>query len=172
MSWSRNDVLQLALAHRTRLWGYLLGLTKDARAAEDLFQETWLIVCEKWEQFRPGTSFMAWACTIARFQFLASVDPQRRRHVLVESAVLEQALAEAPAGDDGLADRRAALRACLTTLRGRARQAVSLVYVEDHGHEGAAERLGLSLNALYTLLSRVRQNLRTCIERRLRQTEA
>ena len=51
----RRAVMRLALEHRAQLWGFLVGLAKDPLRAEDLFQNTYLILCEKWDQFQPGT---------------------------------------------------------------------------------------------------------------------
>ena len=95
----QQTVMRLALEHRVQIWAYLMGLAKDPHKAEDLFQNTYLIICSKWAQFQEGTNFLAWARRIARFEFLASVDPGRKKYVTVEAEVLESALdAEIKAG--------------------------------------------------------------------------
>jgi RNA polymerase sigma-70 factor (ECF subfamily) len=166
----RREVMRLALEHRSRLWGFLMGLTKDPRRAEDLFQNTYLVICEKWEQFQPGTNFLAWARQIARFEFLASVDPGRRPFVTAEMEVLESALEAAAREDDGTSSApREALSRCLEELpEARARRALDLRYGEGRPGPSVAGELGISLNALYTLLSRVRKALQDCVKRRLR----
>ncbi len=164
--------MRLALEHRAQLWGFLMGLTKDPQKAEDLFQNTYLILCEKWEQFRPGTNFLAWARQIARYEFLASVDPGRRPFVTAEMEVLEAAMRaaeEAPAPSA----RRDALRQCLDRMpQARGRRVLELRYGEGLPGEKVAREVGVSLNALYTLLSRVRKILQDCVEHRLRTEEA
>jgi len=171
---ARRKVMRLALEHRSRLWGFLMGLTKDPQKAEDLFQNTYLVLCEKWSQYRPGTDFLAWARQIARFEFLASVDPGRRPFITVEAEVLESALEAAPRGEEGSdAERREALARCLQDLpRSRTRRALELRYGEGRPGSSVARELGISVNALYTLLSRARKALQECIERRLRAGEA
>ncbi len=166
--------MRLALEHRSRLWGFLMGLSKDPLKAEDLFQNTYLVICEKWGQFEPGSNFLAWARQIARFEYLASVDPGRRPFVIAEMEVLEAALRAAEAEEDGPpAERRDALRRCLEGMpRNRGRRALELRYAEGLPGEDVARALGVSLNALYTLLSRVRKTLQDCVTRRLRTGEA
>src|SRR5215203_2141390 len=44
---ARRELMRLALEHRAQLWGFLMGLTKDPQKAEDLFQNTYLVLCEK-----------------------------------------------------------------------------------------------------------------------------
>jgi len=170
----REQVMRLALEHRAMLWGFLMGLTKNPQLAEDLFQNTYLVICEKWEQFQPGTNFPAWARQIARYEFLAAVDPGRRPFVTAEMEVLEAALVAAappdrPAAD---ADRREALRACLRELPARGHRALALRYGEGLDGGSVARKMGVSLNALYTLLSRVRKMLSECVERRIRSGPA
>ena len=170
---NRRAVMKLALEHRAQLWGFLVGLTKNPARAEDLFQNTYLILCEKWEQYRPRTNFLAWARQIARFEFLASVDPERRPFVTAEMDVLESALRAVESEGGAPSSRREALRRCLDQMpQARGRRVLELRYGEGLAGEKVAEQLGLSLNALYTLLSRVRRILQDCIERRVRAEEA
>jgi len=168
----RRAVMRLALEHRAQLWGLLVGLTKDPARAEDLFQNTYLILCEKWDQFRPGTNFLAWARQIARFEFLASVDPDRRPFVTAEMEVLESALQAAESAAPAPSVRRDALRRCLDQMpEARGRRVLELRYGEGLPGEKVAQQVGVSLNALYTLLSRVRKLLQDCIERRVKTEE-
>jgi len=169
----RRAVMKLALEHRAQLWGFLVGLTKNPSRAEDLFQNTYLILCEKWEQYRPETNFLAWARQIARYEFLASVDPERRPFVTAEMEVLESALRAAESQGGAPSTRCEALRRCLDQMpQARGRRVLELRYGEGLAGEKIAAQLGLSVNALYTMLSRVRRILQECIERRLRAEEA
>ena len=169
---ARRELMRLALEHRAQLWGFLMGLTKDPQKAEDLFQNTYLILCEKWDQYKPGTHFMAWARQIARFEFLASVDPGRRSFVTAETEVLELAL-QASEREEAPSLRRDALRRCLDQLPdARGRRVLELRYGQGLSGDRVAREVDLSTNALYTLLSRVRRVLQDCVERRLRVEEA
>jgi RNA polymerase sigma-70 factor (ECF subfamily) len=169
---ARRDLMRLALEHRAQLWGFLMGLTKDPQKAEDLFQNTYLVLCEKWDQYRPGTNFMAWARQIARYEFLASVDPDRRPFLTAEMEVLELAL-QAADREEAPSLRRDALRRCLDQLPdARGRRVLELRYGQGLAGDRVAREVSLSTNALYTLLSRVRRALQDCVERRLRVEEA
>lgn len=169
--------MRLALENRSRVWGFLMGLAKDPDRAEDLFQNTYLVICEKWRQYRPGTSFIAWALQIARYEFLASVDPARRPFVTVEMEALESAAvagmrAKLDGASESPAARREALGRCVKEMAGKGRRAIELRYGRGLSCDAVAERLRTSLNALYSLLSRVRKALQECVERRLRVEEA
>jgi RNA polymerase sigma-70 factor (ECF subfamily) len=164
----RQQVTRLALQHRSELWAYLMGLAKDPHRAEDLFQNTHLVICQKWRQYRPGTNFLAWARQIARYEFLASVDPARHSLVTVEADLLESALA---AASPVPVTQREALRTCLEKLPSRGRRVIELRYGEAVRGQEAARRLALSVNAFYTYLSRLRQMLHDCVKRQLSVSE-
>src|SRR4051794_16005796 len=52
--------------YQHRLFRYLLYLTGDRDRAEDLFQETWLRVLERGNQYNEKHNFSAWLFTVAR----------------------------------------------------------------------------------------------------------
>jgi len=88
--YARGDVTALDVLvcrHGAALLGFLKAMTRDAEAAEDLFQETWLRVIRKPGGFTGG-SFRAWVWRIARNLL---IDRSRRR----TEATLEES------GDDG-----------------------------------------------------------------------
>ncbi|MHB8653969.1 MAG: RNA polymerase sigma factor [Terriglobia bacterium] len=60
-----------------RLFRYLLSLTGNKEAAEDLFQETWIRVLERGHQYNGKWKFGTWLFTIARNLF---VDSLRRKN--------------------------------------------------------------------------------------------
>jgi RNA polymerase sigma-70 factor (ECF subfamily) len=57
---------------------------------------------------------------------------------------------------------------CLAELNGRAREACELRYRTGLDNGGIAEAIGVRPNTVSKLLQRVREQLRACIERRLR----
>ena len=61
----KEQVIQQALDNRAMIWGYLMGLTKDPNQAEDLFQNTYLVICEKWDQYEEAYELMLHSCSTA-----------------------------------------------------------------------------------------------------------
>ena len=51
--------------HQRRVYIYLLSLVHSVADAEELLQETAYILWKKFDEFRPGTNFGAWACRVA-----------------------------------------------------------------------------------------------------------
>src|SRR6202041_2384907 len=57
---------QLILPYQHRLLRYLLYLTGNRETAEDIFQETWMRVLKRGDQFNGKSRFDTWLFTIAR----------------------------------------------------------------------------------------------------------
>jgi DNA-directed RNA polymerase specialized sigma24 family protein len=70
--------------------------------------------------------------------------------------------------DVSLNDCVDALRDCVEQLESRSRMAVDLQYRVEAGREAIAAALGMKPDGVKTLLRRVRQVLRECVERKLK----
>jgi RNA polymerase sigma-70 factor (ECF subfamily) len=159
--------LKLFLAHERRIFGFLLALVPDWSAAEDLFQETSVVLWRKLDQFAPGTDFAAWALSIARYQVLDYRKKQRRDRVLFSDRTIELLADEmAVLGRDADA-RRDALEICLTKLKQQDRELIHLRYQPGATTQGVADRVGHSIQAVYKALNRIHGQLLLCIRRTL-----
>src|SRR4051812_34190449 len=62
---SRKRLVALLTRHQRQIFSYIYVLVPNRADAEDLLQETSVVVCEKFHEFKEGTDFVAWACQIA-----------------------------------------------------------------------------------------------------------
>jgi len=160
-------VSRLVLKHRHEVLAYLYSALPDYHAVEDLFQEVCLVVVQKAADFQDGSNFSAWARTIARNKLREQL--RKRSGVLLDDAFfdgLDRAFEEARAALDP-DPRKEALRLCLSELQEGAKQIVSLRYDEGLDPAAIADRMGKSRIAVNSLLQRVREILKECVERRL-----
>ncbi|WP_061808862.1 RNA polymerase sigma factor [Rossellomorea vietnamensis] len=69
------------------IFRYLVTLTNDAQAAEELTQETFYQAIKSIDHFRENgkASFSTWLCSIAKNVWLQEVNRERKKHRLVES---------------------------------------------------------------------------------------
>src|SRR5947209_18079426 len=66
--------------YQTQLFGYIYSLVRNVDDADDLFQQTSLMLWDKFDQFDPDKSFIAWACGVPRFElsnFVRTRGPRR-----------------------------------------------------------------------------------------------
>jgi RNA polymerase sigma factor (sigma-70 family) len=157
--------------HLRTVWRYLRTLGASADVADDLAQEAFVVALRRGACELPAAATGAFLRRTARFLFLHHLRDRHRDATLqggFADAVDELfAREEAAGGSDEHLER---LRACVASLPPRSRLALERCYGlgadSDASRTTAATELGLQPNGLKTLLQRIRQALRDCLERR------
>jgi RNA polymerase sigma-70 factor, ECF subfamily len=167
------DALTAAISqYQHRLYRYLVRLVADPAAADDLFQQTWLLVMEKIGRYDPGRSFEAWLFSIARH---LAIDYLRwRRGVSLdaadESGVTrgERFASHEPDALDRLLDfeARTAVSAAIGELPAIHREVLTLRFEEGMKLEEIAEVAGIPLATVKSRLSRALDGLRARVAER------
>jgi RNA polymerase sigma-70 factor (ECF subfamily) len=153
------------------LRAWLRHLGGDREQVDEAVQETVVWCCEYADDFMPGTSFGAWARSVARFRLLAIWrDRGRADDQLDEALAAAIPQAEWDAAAEGGDRRRDALSRCLEDMPGNTRRLVELTYRDGCDAATVANRLASSVNAIYLALSKLRRRLRACVERRVGAT--
>src|SRR5471032_2867100 len=141
------------------LAGRLLG---DADEARDVAQDTFLRIWKQAGQWRSGQArFDTW---LHRVALNLCYDRLRRRkeQPLADSDELPEAVDPAPLPDELLqaSAQSDLMAAALAALPERQREAIVLQYYQDLSNIEAAQLMNISVDALESLLSRARRNLR------------
>lgn len=154
----------LVVMHQAALMRFARALTRDAAAAEDVFQETFLAAFRRIRTFRGESAFRTWLFTIAR---RAAMRRSRKRagepaeheslQVLGEAAGWGSDQAHASPADQ--AERRELLAKALGSLEEEERTVIVLRDLEGLSGEEAAAVVGISVAALKSRLHRARLRL-------------
>lgn len=159
----------LFLKFQPMIRSYVLSIVPDFTLAEDIVQETFLVVSRKAESFTLGTSFPAWVKTIARFKALETIRKERSKNVVLSEEVLDALDAEPhPYSSPAEVDSRVkTLRECIAELAPQARKTIEFRYRGDHLPTQIAQLMGCTVNSTNVTLSRARSFLRDCVHRRM-----
>jgi RNA polymerase sigma-70 factor, ECF subfamily len=137
---------------------YARVLTRDAEAADDLVQATFVRAQERRATFREGADVRVWLMAILHNLF---IDTRRSAQA---AQAREQAWAESrPAfveASGEMAARLAQLRAAFLSLSAEQREALHLVAVEGLGPAEAAQVLGVPAGTVMSRVCRARAALR------------
>jgi len=164
---NQKRLMALMTRHQRQIFAYIYTLVPRRHDAEDLLQETSLVICEKFSEFAPGTDFVAWACQIAYWRIRYSRQKFARSKVVFDQTVLDAVAQTAGTMMTELDERHEALGHCLQKLPGRDRELVLTRYEPGCGVEEAARRSGRSLDAAYKALMRIRKLLFDCVSHQL-----
>jgi len=165
------EFLDLLSSHERPLAACVHALVPNWQDAEEVLQETRVTLWQQFADFRPGSDFLAWARTVARYVARTHSRQSGRNRRLLSDDVAESLIQEMerpPAIDDR---RHAALADCTKQLEKDARQMLRRFYGDGEKIKRIAVELGRSLQGTYMALSRIRRALLACIEQRLRQEE-
>jgi RNA polymerase sigma-70 factor, ECF subfamily len=160
------EFLTLWTADARRVSAYIYSLVHNWSDADDLLQETSVVLLEKFDQFEPGTSFSAWACKVAYLKVLEFY--KRRRPVEhLDEIFLEAVHHDAMQFSEGLDRRLEALADCLKELSDKDRKLIELRYRGECPIPVVAKKTSRTVTAVYKALERSQKTLLRCIRRKL-----
>src|SRR5262249_23204798 len=120
--------MALMTRHQRRIYSYIYTLVPSRADADDILQDTSLVICEKFDDFEPGTDFVAWACQIAYWRVRYARQKFARAKLVFSQDVLDAVAATASRMNDELDARHEALSQCLQKLNSRDREFLLIRY--------------------------------------------
>ena len=168
---------ELVLRYQDRLLNILKHLVGDAGQAEDLAQDIFLRVYRSRKTYEPSAKFATWFFTIANNVVLNAMRSRSRRHEHTISSrdsgplgarpmdvLLTVSSGQMPARLLDKAEMRDVVRMALESIPERQRLAVLLCKFEGLSYADIATALDLTPQAVKSLLSRARINLREILQ--------
>lgn len=162
-----EEFVQLFTRVQRPLYLFILAQTGNVQSAEEILQETNLVIWTKLDQFQPKTSFPAWTRQIATYEILKHRQRFRRDKLTFSDEFLSAVAGEVVAQSTELEQRREALQHCLEKLNARDRELIQQRYQPGTNGKELAQRRGRPTNSVYQSLGRIRRTLLECIHRHL-----
>ena len=162
-----EDFVRLFTQAQRSIYLFILPLVRTGADAEEVLQETNVVILSKWSQFEPGTNFIAWCRAIARLEVFRFRRGRHHKLQLLGDDVIEllsHQIEEQPAD---LEQRRDALSECIQKLRESDQELLRKRYSAGSSRDQVADELGRPANSVYQSLGRVRRVLLECIRRRM-----
>ena len=168
-----KEVLQLLIENRAVIFGFILASVCDHNAAEDIFQEVAVAVCESADKFSIGTNFKAWAREIARRRILAFRREKKKMNLMLEPEILEliEQGFEKMETRTSVPQHIGALRRCLSRVKDQVRHLLHLRYGREFTLAAVSEATGVNPESVRKTLYRTRIKLRACIQSKLKTKE-
>lgn len=172
---SATDLTRRFLEHRDGLLGFILALTHDREAAEDIFQEAGLAIVEEAGRGTQVDRFLPWAHEIIRRRVAEYYRKVARRITVEHSALVDEAVGlafEENAADPAALGRdRRHLEECLAGLSSEQKTLIDRRYRDGTPLREIARGAGTTEGSVKVILWRVRRQLARCIEGKLRSDE-
>jgi len=159
-------------AHVDAIYAFVFyRVGRDPALAEDVVQETFARATQRVGDYDPARgSVVAWLCTLSRNVIRDQLRAHRRADELADAwdridaslAQIFEGLADAPLPGDVLerVETRALVNMTITHLPEQYRTVLARKYVDGDSLETLADDLGLSVDAVKSLLARARRAFR------------
>jgi RNA polymerase sigma-70 factor, ECF subfamily len=162
---------QLWVKHSPRIFAYIHTLLPNWADAEEVLQDTGVVLWEKFHQFDRETDFGRWACGVAYFEVLK----HRKRTAVSKRRFSEAFLTLLAKQTDAVADAVSPLQEgmgqCVEKLPLEDRQLLTLRYASGATTNVVADQVGRSPDGVRKSLRRIHRILFECVQRWRRQEE-
>lgn len=160
--------LEQFTAHEPAIRAYIRRLLPTRSDADDVLQETVVVLWQKFGEFDKNGEFRAWAFGIAKMKALSWYRDKGRDRICLGSDIVKLIADESLAHDTYLEKQRHALDTCTAKLPSDQRDILMKAYQPDSTIEKVATESGRTIKAFYQWLYRIRRMLLDCIKQELR----
>jgi RNA polymerase sigma-70 factor (ECF subfamily) len=169
---AQQSFLSLFLRSEREIFRYVAALVPNVADAEDIVQQTALVLWEKFDAYDPGLPFTPWACRFALNKTRQWLERRQRWRALLEGGLAEELAQRREELRPELDLRIRHLERCLGKLPVEQLSLVEGYYYRRDGIEDLATNSGRTVAATYKMLQRVRLALQACIENAAKPEEA
>ncbi|MBI9019198.1 MAG: sigma-70 family RNA polymerase sigma factor [Phycisphaerae bacterium] len=162
-----ESFLSLLMANQRKIYGFILMIVPSRNDADDIMQETTIVMWRKYETYQMGTNFSAWGIQIARFLIMnyqrRRKDDMRRFSKDAYEKILEITNEIIDSNDD----RMKALQGCVAKLNGNDSTLLDMRYSQNKTIQSIAKDMDRPIAGLYKVMTRIHGSLRDCVRKTL-----
>ncbi|WP_442481690.1 sigma-70 family RNA polymerase sigma factor [Aeoliella sp. SH292] len=157
-----DEFLRLFSRDSRRIYNFVFSLVMSHADAEEVFQETCIVLWKKFDTYQPEGNFLGWACQIALYEVMQLRRKSKRLKLLDDNA-LEALADQAMAHSDLLNTRQSALELCIEKLAETDRVLIEQRYRQQRAPKEIAASLSRSVYSVYRALTRIHAALLSCV---------
>ncbi|AQQ08976.1 RNA polymerase sigma factor SigV [Sedimentisphaera cyanobacteriorum] len=161
-----KEFTNLLTAHYPRIYNFIFTLVPNKADADDIMQDTSVIMLQKFDSFRPDSDFVSWAAQIAKYECLKYYRKKRRKSVFT-TEVFELLAEEAQEQQNELDKKIEALKSCVSKQNAKDCRLIDMRYFEGMKLREIAEKTGRSIQSIFRSFSRIHFNLIKCVRNTL-----
>ena len=170
MELSDEFILELTQVQQ-RLLSYIYRRVANREQAQEVLQQTNLLLCRKADDFELGTNFNAWSSTVAYYQIMSYRKSQSKDRLVFTDkvvATIDEREDESEMREGVLSH----LRYCLEAMSSDNQVFIKLRYEGGLSMEQIATEVGKRVGTVRVKFHRLRRSLRDCVQKRLQEEQA
>ena len=150
------------------LYAFICMLLGNRQDAQDVLQDTNVMLMRHAGEYDPGRPFLPWAKAFAHNQVRAYLKRVSRNRLVFDEGLVAEVAEELCDGPPEAGQEFALLETCLERLTPVQKELIRARYYRSEGIESLAVKLGKSAISVYVQIHRIRRRLGECVEAGLR----
>jgi RNA polymerase sigma-70 factor (ECF subfamily) len=166
---AQQEFLKVFLANEREVYRYVAALVPHFGDAQEIVQQTAVVLWEKFDQYDASRPFAPWACRFALNVTRQWMARRKRWKTLLDGELIEELAMRREQLRPEFDARLTHLEGCLQKLPEKQRGLVNGYYFEQSSVETLSGNAHWTVDAVYKALQRIRRLLRECIERSVQE---
>jgi RNA polymerase sigma-70 factor (ECF subfamily) len=162
---AQQEFLRVFLANEREILRYVAALVPVIADAEEIVQQTAVVLWEKFDEYDAERPFAPWACRFALNVTRQWIGRQQRWRALLNGGLAEALALRREQLRPEFNSRLVHLHRCMQKLPEEQRSLIDGYYVRQIDIQALAQQAQRTVEAVYKSLQRIRRQLRDCIER-------
>lgn len=160
-----EEFIRLFGLNQGRVFAFITTLLPCWADAEDVLQQTSIVLWQKFDQFDKSADFAKWACGIAYRESLKCLRQKGRQQQAFREVVAEKIAQTRMARSDLHEKRQHKVDDCVAKLPTQDREIIEHYYYRGRRTaDQVAKELGRPTNTILKALIRIRKSLQRCVE--------
>jgi RNA polymerase sigma-70 factor, ECF subfamily len=161
--------IELLAANERYLCGYVYNMIPNTTDAEDVLQDIKVALWKAFDQYQEGTNFGAWSRKVAFHRVMAFRKKMaiENKRLTFSDECLDYLAEQFPSDSQQVSEQSTLLSACVAKLKGEHKELIQMRYSRQLSIEETAAQSDQTTDACYRALSRIRSQLRKCVQQSL-----
>ncbi len=155
--------LSLLSKSQARIHAYILYQVPNRNDAEDILQDTIVVMLDKFSEFEEGTNFLAWGLQIARYKIMAYRDKKKNSKLVFDDSVLKIMEEESDIQDAIAKEDSERLSECVSKLPDKYKKYLQYRYEESMSYKAIGDKISVSAQAVHKTMSKIHIALMNCV---------
>ncbi len=162
---NKSEFVTLLTANYYKIHSFIMSLVPNKADSEDVLQSTVTYMWEHFDDFEPGSRFLAWAFVIAKYQVLTYRKKLSRSKVCFNDDLLDLILAEYQQKPSEIDIKFEKLEQCLSKLNEQDQKIIKRRFQDDSKVRSIAQEFDTTENRIYKRIARIKDALLKCVNR-------
>ncbi len=159
--------LRLLMGNQDKIYAFILSMIHNSNDADDVMQDTITFMWRNFNDYTPGSSFIAWGISVARNLVLKYFEKSRHSKLSFSPDIGRKIELLTTQKLESHENRYDALQNCLKKISTQSFELLKMRYVKKKSTKNIAIERGIAPHTMYRIMGKIHEVLQHCIKNTL-----